>query len=126
MRLLLAVTTYRPRTCRSRVDAREIHGGDRLPWIPFDRDAQDVDNFVALASLDWQVHVYGAAAPEVRAVCGQRDLALHQFRWEPPMRRAGFRRNALYLVRPDGYVALAAADQSPAVLASYLDARGLR
>jgi hypothetical protein len=42
------------------------------------------------------------------------------------MKRAGFRRNALYLVRPDGYLALAAAYQSPTVLPSYLDARRLR
>jgi hypothetical protein len=34
--------------------------------------------------------------------------------------------NALYLVRPDGYVALAAANQSATELASYLDAYGLR
>jgi 2-polyprenyl-6-methoxyphenol hydroxylase-like FAD-dependent oxidoreductase len=103
-----------------------IHGGDRLPWVRLNRDGHDADNFAPLTSLDWQVHVYGAAARAIRAVCSERDLPLHEFRWEPTMKRAGFRRNALYLVRPDGYVALAAADQSPALLASYLDARGLR
>jgi 2-polyprenyl-6-methoxyphenol hydroxylase-like FAD-dependent oxidoreductase len=107
-------------------DAGGVHGGDRLPWIRLGRDGQDADNFAPLTSLDWQVHVYGAAAPEIRALCGERDLPVHEFRWEPAMKRAGFRRNAVYLVRPDGYVALVAADQSPTVLASYLDARGLR
>ncbi len=41
------------------------------------------------------------------------------------MRRAGLRRDALYLVRPDGYIALAAAVPSVIVLTSYLDARGI-
>ena len=104
----------------------DVRGGDRLPWVRLDRDGHGADNFAPLTSLDWQVHVYGAAAPDVRAVCGERDLPLHEFRWEPAMKRAGFRRNALYLVRPDGYVGLAAADQSRAALTSYLDARGLR
>ena len=114
------------RSVLSESSAGGVHGGDRLPWVRLDRDGHDADNFVPLTSLDWQVHVYGAAAPEIRAVCGERDLPLHEFRWEPAMKRAGFRQNGLYLVRPDGYVALAAADQSPTVLASYLDARGLR
>src|SRR5262245_36656105 len=68
----------------------------------------------------------GLPAPEIGALCGDRALPLHEFSWEDPMKRAGFRRNALYLVRPDGYVALAAAEQSRAVIASYLDARGIR
>lgn len=29
----------------------------------------DADNFTPLTSLDWQVHVYGDAAPEIQAVC---------------------------------------------------------
>ena len=89
------------------------------------RCGHGADNFAPLTSLEWQVHIYGNAAPEIRAVCAERHLALHEFGWQPAMERAGFRRNALYLVRPDGYVALAAANQSLTVLASYLDARGL-
>src|SRR4029453_16856547 len=106
--------------------AGQVYGGDRLPWIALDKGGHATDNFAPLASLIWQLHVYGAAAPEIHAVCGDRDLPLHEFRWEDAMKRAGFRRNALYLVRPDGYVALAAAEQSPTVLASYLDAHGIR
>ena len=50
--------------------AGRVAGGDRLPWIP-------ADNFSPLASLDWQVHVYGAAAAGIRETCGRRGLALH-------------------------------------------------
>ena len=104
--------------------AGEIRGGDRLPWVQFDTDGHD--NFATLTSLDWQVHVYGAAAPEIRSICHQRHLPLHEFAWRLAMRRAGLRRNALYLVRPDGYIALAAPVPSATSLTSYLDARGIR
>jgi hypothetical protein len=106
--------------------AGDVHGGDRLPWVPFAEDGHDADNFAPLTSLDWQVHVYGTTTSETRSVCGERGLSLHEFRWEPRMKRAGFRRNELYLVRPDGYVALAAVDQTRAALTSYLDAHRLR
>jgi 2-polyprenyl-6-methoxyphenol hydroxylase-like FAD-dependent oxidoreductase len=104
----------------------DVHGGDRLPWVRLAKEGHDDDNFAPLTSLDWQVHVYGTAASEIRSVCGERGLSLYEFRWEPRMKRAGFRQNALYVVRPDGYVALAAAEQSRAALTFYLDARGLR
>ena len=97
--------------------AGRVHGGDRLPWV------QGADNFAPLRSLAWQVHVYGAAAPEIEAACRERKLALHVFPWRPEIRRTGLRRNALYLVRPDGYVALADPDARASTLARYLDER---
>ena len=45
------------------------------------------------------------------------------FAWGPEVARTGLRRNAVYLVRPDGYVALADPDASPNALSSYLTAR---
>jgi 2-polyprenyl-6-methoxyphenol hydroxylase-like FAD-dependent oxidoreductase len=105
--------------------AGAVHGGDRLPWVEAESNGVGKDNFAPLTSLDWQVHVYGDAVPEVRAVCDARKLPLHVFQWHPEMNRAGLRRNALYLVRPDGYVALADVDASVAALTSYLDARKL-
>jgi hypothetical protein len=41
------------------------------------------------------------------------------------MGRAGLRRNAVYLVRPDGYVALADSEGRATAITSYLDAREL-
>jgi hypothetical protein len=46
------------------------------------------------------------------------------FRWSTVAERAGLKRNALYLIRPDGYVGLAA--ERIDELAAYLDARHLR
>ena len=103
--------------------AGSVHGGDRLPWVP--ANPNDRDNFTPLTSLDWQVHVYGDAAPSMQTACDERKLPLHVFPWRPEMAQTGLRRNAVYLVRPDGYVALADAGGSGAAITSYLDARHL-
>ena len=103
--------------------AGDVHGGDRLPWVPARQS--DLDNFAPLTSLDWQVHVYGDATRSLQAVCEERILPLHVFPWRPAMGRAGLRRNAVYLIRPDGYVAFADAGGRGAAITSYLDARKL-
>jgi len=104
--------------------AGAVRGGDRLPWVKTDLNGVG-DNFTPLTSLDWQVHVYGDAAPEIQAMCDGRKLPLHVFPWRPEKGGTGLRRNAAYLVRPDGYVALANAEGSAAAVTSYLDARHL-
>ena len=101
--------------------AGTVHGGDRLPWVKM--DGIDSDNFAPLTSMDWQVHVYGDAAPDLRTACGSRKLPLHIFPWRAEMARIGLQRNAAYLIRPDGYVALADREGSATALTSYLDAR---
>jgi hypothetical protein len=95
-----------------------VHGGDRLPWIELSPDA---DNFEPLTSLDWQVHVYGEVRPDLQDACALLGLALHRFQWKAKMAAAGFKRDALYLIRPDGYVALADAGADPQQLRGYLD-----
>ncbi|HWE24180.1 MAG TPA: FAD-dependent monooxygenase, partial [Myxococcales bacterium] len=101
--------------------AGQVHGGDRLPWMQ-----SSPDNFAPLESLDWQAHVYGTPTPGLSATCAARELPLHVFAWTPAAASAGLARDALYLVRPDGYVALADPSQSPAGLERYLDDRGVR
>ena len=104
--------------------AGAVHGGDRLPWVSGHADG--VDNFAPLTSLDWQIHVYGSAPQEILAACKERAIALHAFPWTMESDRAGLKRDAVYLVRPDGYVGLAAPEATPEALTSYLDARHLR
>jgi len=108
----------------SRGRAGTIRGGDRLPWVP-PGSAGGEDNFAPLTSLEWQVHVYGAVAPEVIALCSARGLSLHVFSWRATIARAGLTRNAAYLVRPDGYVALAEPEAGAAKLKAYLDEWGV-
>lgn len=94
-----------PRSPLSRGRAGSVRGGDRLPWVQY---ADGTDNFALLAALAWQAHVYGDPAPELAAACAELHLPLHALAWSHAAARAGLRRDALYLVRPDGYVALAA------------------
>jgi len=86
--------------------AGEVHGGDRLPWVALPGDERG-DNFAALRSLRWQMHVYGRADASLERYCAERRFELHVFPWRAEVARAGFARDAFYLVRPDGYVASA-------------------
>ena len=101
--------------------AGRVHGGDRLPWAATEPE----DNFVSLAAMVWQVHVYGAASPDLTSWCDQNGVGLHVFDWQTEHQAAGLTRNALYLLRPDSYVALVDPSGSPAALDAYRAARGL-
>ncbi|CAN5236513.1 FAD-dependent monooxygenase [soil metagenome] len=70
--------------------------GRRLPWTG--------SNYDVLRSFEWQVHGYGGAdAGPVGAALG---IASHRF---PSPGTTGLTSHRLYLVRPDGFVAAAAA-----------------
>ena len=104
--------------------AGKIQGGDRLPWLSPDGSA---DNFEPLSSLGWQVHVCGVPDDYLGKACSARHLPLHAFPWNEKAATAGFARDAAYLVRPDGYVALAApALHAAEELGQYLATRNIR
>lgn len=84
-----------------------IRGGDRLPWINIDEG----DNYQYLTSVDWQLHIYGQATSEVRKCAELLSIPLHEFTWTKQMDSAGIKQNALFLIRPDGYIALASRHQ---------------
>jgi len=100
-----------------------VHGGDRLPWI----QNGDDDNFAALRSLTWQLHVYGQPDTALVRTAGGLGLPLHRYTCSDVARGAGIPPDAAYLVRPDGYVALALnkSDQSGR-LSAFVKSRGLR
>jgi hypothetical protein len=102
--------------------AGEVHGGDRLPWV----DGADGDNHQSLSALCWQVHVYGVARGSLGEWCSTHDVPLHVFAWRPAHAKAGLARDALYLMRPDTYVALAEPTGDPAALQQYFAERQLR
>ena len=102
--------------------AGQVHGGDRLPWV-----AQDgVDNFDALRRIAWQVHVTGTPSARLQAWCAAEGIELSAFAWSPAWQAAGFARDAAYLLRPDGYVAVAAPDGDPDAFDRLFLALGLR
>jgi 2-polyprenyl-6-methoxyphenol hydroxylase-like FAD-dependent oxidoreductase len=103
--------------------AGKVRGGDRLPWVP---GPEGEDNHAPLATLAWQVHAYGAASPALSEACGRRRIPLHVFPWTATVERAGLVRDAVYLVRPDGYLSLVDAAADPGTLERHLDAWAVR
>jgi 2-polyprenyl-6-methoxyphenol hydroxylase-like FAD-dependent oxidoreductase len=102
--------------------AGHVHGGDRLPWLRKD----GADNFVSLSKIVWQVHVYGTAKPELARWCTHHHVDLQVYAWTPQHEAAGLARDALYLLRPDTYVALAEPSGMPEAVERYFAGRGLR
>jgi 2-polyprenyl-6-methoxyphenol hydroxylase-like FAD-dependent oxidoreductase len=101
--------------------AGRVHGGERLPWIKLG----DSDNYAAFARIDWQVHVYGTIEDGLQTWCDNRGVRLECFAWTDAMDGSGLRKDALYLLRPDSYVALAQPDQATEPIDRYFESIGL-
>jgi 2-polyprenyl-6-methoxyphenol hydroxylase-like FAD-dependent oxidoreductase len=101
--------------------AGDVHGGDRLPWA-----GRDNDNFASLSQVHWQVHVYGEASKALTTWCAEHEMPLHVFDWQPTFESIGFACNALYLLRPDTYVAFADTSGTPESLEQYFRSLGIR
>lgn len=121
-RTISQMRIHYPDSSLSQGVAGDVHGGDRLPWT----GAQTEDNFPPLRSLDWQAHVYGETDKDLEAACREFHLPLHAFSWSEGHTNAGLKRDALYLVRPDGYIALASFEQSASKLRTFVEQFHLR
>ena len=108
----------------SRGTAGKLQGGDRLPWV--NTGQGEANNFAALTSMEWQIHVYGDAAAGLQSFADSQKIPLHIFPWSAHMGRAGLLRNASYLVRPDGYIGLADSAGSAATIGAYLGEKNLK
>jgi 2-polyprenyl-6-methoxyphenol hydroxylase-like FAD-dependent oxidoreductase len=102
--------------------AGDVEGGDRLPRVSVD----GLDNYDSLRSMTWQVHIYGTPRREVVAWCNNHNVPLHTFGWRKEYETAGFVPDALYLLRPDTYLALADASGAADVLDRYFAERQIR
>ncbi|HZQ60018.1 MAG TPA: FAD-dependent monooxygenase [Casimicrobiaceae bacterium] len=100
--------------------AGKVHGGDRLPWVA----DPGQDNFRTL-DLRWQVHAYGSAGSDLARWCDAHRVPLHVFAYTDAHARAGLARDALYLLRPDTYVALADRSGDVDALARYFATRDI-
>jgi 2-polyprenyl-6-methoxyphenol hydroxylase-like FAD-dependent oxidoreductase len=107
----------------SRGATGKLRGGDRLPWVKIGQGERD--NFAALASMDWQIHLYGDPAPGLQALADSQKIPLRVFPWGAGMGQAGIKRNAAYLIRPDGYIGLADSRASAAAIGAYLSEKNL-
>jgi 2-polyprenyl-6-methoxyphenol hydroxylase-like FAD-dependent oxidoreductase len=99
--------------------AGQVRAGDRLPWV------EGADNYAPLKSLDWQLHVYGAAGARLREFAAGAKLPLHEWASTGVSRRAGLAQDALYLVRPDGHIGFARRGQDIEGLRAYLGRFGI-
>jgi 2-polyprenyl-6-methoxyphenol hydroxylase-like FAD-dependent oxidoreductase len=108
-----------PNSSMSSGKAGKIEGGDRLPWVA----VPDSDNYLPLAEITWQVHVYGVAKSDLKAWCERHQILLHEFEWSLLYEKAGLARDAVYLLRPDTYVAMADAGASVTKLEEYFKSR---
>jgi 2-polyprenyl-6-methoxyphenol hydroxylase-like FAD-dependent oxidoreductase len=99
-----------------------VEGGDRLPWA----NVAGLDNYAPLAEIAWQGHVYGDAGAELRSWFKTNGIALHVFSWREEYGGAGLRKDVLYLLRPDTYLALVAERPSPDKLTRYFAERQIK
>ena len=97
--------------------AGRVRGGDRLPWLG--------GNYAGLAGLDWGLQVYGRSSPDLAQAAAGFGVTVDRFDWNEAAEQAGFGRDAAYLVRPDGHVALAMGQQDAAALRAYAARIGL-
>jgi 2-polyprenyl-6-methoxyphenol hydroxylase-like FAD-dependent oxidoreductase len=102
--------------------AGKVSGGDRLPYVV----GANGDNFEPLRSLDWQVHVYGEVNCDFRAMLAPTGIPVHAFAWTDAAGKAGLQRDAAYLVRPDGHVALASPVQEASAFQRFLASLAIR
>ncbi len=103
--------------------AGDVIGGDRLPWVP---QPDGEDNFSALQTLDWQLHVYGQPSALLGAAAREISLPLHVYPWSDAAADAGLLRDAAYLIRPDMHVALALPRQELDTLRNLVERYHLR
>ena len=103
--------------------AGDVIGGDRLPWVP---QPNGEDNFSALQTLDWQLHVYGQPSALLSAAAREVSLPLHVYPWSDAAAEAGLLRDAAYLIRPDMHVALALPRQELDTLRNLVERYHLR
>ena len=106
----------------SRGAAGHVHGGDRLPWV----SVGGKDNFTSLTAMTWQIHVYGTPSAELTGWCAGHYVPLHVFDRRSEHETAGLARDAVYLLRPDTYVALADTSGAPNTLNHYCAEHGIQ
>ena len=98
--------------------AGHVGAGDRLPWAPGADDPWP-------ERLGWQARIYGEAPAALTGWCAEHGLELLVLPWRADHADAGLQQGALYLLRPDTYVALADPAAQSATLARYFTDRGL-
>ncbi|KAJ3497455.1 hypothetical protein NLG97_g1892 [Lecanicillium saksenae] len=96
--------------------------GERLPWVKLNGR----DNHESLAHIEWQLHVYGTASERLISWCKANQLRLTVLEWTAEYGTAGIARDAVYLLRPDTYIALIDAQADPKNMEQYFSQHQIR
>ena len=104
-----------PQSFLSSGKAGKLKGGDRLPWV------QSVQNYEPLISMQWQVHCYGSPATALNNLLSEKNIPLYIFEWGPEAKAAGYGKDAIFIVRPDGYIGLADGTGDMIKISAYCD-----
>lgn len=90
-----------------------VRGGERPPWV--------TGLYDAFRAPGWHLLVAEPASDDARRWAGAHGVGLHAFAVTAAHRRAGYADGAAYLVRPDGYVGLAAPAFDPGAFSDYVE-----
>jgi 2-polyprenyl-6-methoxyphenol hydroxylase-like FAD-dependent oxidoreductase len=85
----------------SQPEERAVQAGDRLPWVKMEKE----DNFSTLRYVCWQLHVYGECLPQLEEWTQDTGVKMFAFDWHDRYAEAGLVKDAVYLLRPDQYIA---------------------
>jgi 2-polyprenyl-6-methoxyphenol hydroxylase-like FAD-dependent oxidoreductase len=121
-RLISQIGIAYRRSALSAGSAGRVQGGERMPWV----ETASGDNYEGLDPGSWHVEVHGEVRQNLKDWCAMNGVVLHPHRWTAAAEKAGLQRNAAYLLRPDGYVALAAPGGSDRPIARYFSSRKIR
>jgi 2-polyprenyl-6-methoxyphenol hydroxylase-like FAD-dependent oxidoreductase len=104
-----------PQSFLSSGRAGKLKGGDRLPWV------QTNHNFDPLVSRQWQVHCYGSPTVAIHNLLSEKNIPFCVFEWGLEAKTVGYLKNAIYIVRPDGYIGLADGTGDIIEISAYCD-----
>ncbi|KAJ5124128.1 uncharacterized protein N7515_007953 [Penicillium bovifimosum] len=107
----------------SRSGEGAVQAGDRLPWAEMDEE----DNFSTLRYVCWQLHAYGEILPHLEEWARDNGVKVFAFDWHDQYVKAGLVKDAVYLLRPDQYIA--GIFEGPSIeseLKEYFATRGLK
>lgn len=97
-----------------------VQPGDRLPWV----EINEADNFSTLRDVSWQLHIYGESVPELEKWAREMKVKVFVFHWHDQYGKVGLVKNAVYLLRPDQYIAGIFEGSSVKSLDEYFATRG--
>jgi 2-polyprenyl-6-methoxyphenol hydroxylase-like FAD-dependent oxidoreductase len=106
--------------------------GDRFPWLELKlkADAKAEDLFDHIDDTRFNLIVIGQPLPQPAALPAMDAIALHSFADDPAndevLERAGLSKPSYFLLRPDGYIALAGGRIEAQDIERYFAGRGIR